>query len=596
MEDRLVRTERIIAGARLVLALAGINLVVLVSGGAVFQSNGAYTAVILYLLYAIAILWLVNRNQIPVGRVGVITQTVDSLWFSVILLYTQGEQSPFLLYYVFSLITASFRWGFKETLLVNTVNVAMYAGVHIATVSRNLQFHEFLVRPTYLYVLACLLGYLGEHQKRLHKRLLLLTELSRSIGGKGSFARMLEDFLQQLRTLFQAEQCVIVFQERESHRTILNKTGKECQDHTCQIVELRPQETQLLLPPHQDWGYLVNPRTRLSAILGWKEVAVYNFETQRPETSLFQPSRPLISILDARSLLSAPIVFNDQSRGRVYLINRVKGYFSNTDLQFLRLIITQVAPLMENYRLLKNMQAMTVLEEKNRIARDLHDGLVQSLATLDLRLEVCRRLIGSAPTALESELADLQSLVKTEQAELRDYMRRLRTSTYPDKDLLEAIQKLADSVEKESGLTVQVSFDLGQINLPQDLSTELYQIIHEALTNVRKHAEARQVTVRLDLGESSLNLSIADDGKGFPEGLAGSGISPTPWSIAERARALSGTLTVNSVPGHGSALHVQIPFEHETGEMVDSRGEWDSHITGRDREGSEPGADQVRLC
>ncbi|HVN79949.1 MAG TPA: GAF domain-containing sensor histidine kinase [Terriglobia bacterium] len=596
MEDRLVRTERIIAGARLVLALAGINLVVLISGGAVIQSNGAYTAVILYLLYAIAILWLVDRNQIPIGWVGVITQTVDSLWFSIILLYTQGEQSPFLLYYVFSLITASFRWGFKETLLVNTVNVAMYAGVHIATISRNLQFHEFLVRPTYLYVLACLLGYLGEHQKRLHSRLLLLTELSRSIGGKGSFARMLEDLMHRLRKLFQAEQCVIVLHDRENRRIVLNKTGNESPDHACHVVELRPHEAELLLPPHQDWGYLVNPRIRLSAILGWKEVEVYNFETQRPETSLFQPLQALISILDARSLLSAPIVFNDRSRGRVYLINRVKGYFSNTDLQFLRLIITQVAPLMENYRLLRNMQAMTILEEKNRIARDLHDGLVQSLATLDLRLEVCRRLIDCAPTALERELADLQILVKAEHSELRDYMRRLRTSTYPDKDLLEAVQKLADSVEKESGLAVQVSFDPSQLTLPQGLSTELYQIIHEGLTNVRKHAEARKVTVCLNQGETCLLLSITDDGKGFPEAPTGSGIPRTPWSIAERARSLSGTLTVNSVPGHGSTLQIQIPFEHETGATADQTERWNSPIMAQSGEDSKPGTDQVRLC
>src|SRR3974377_1227240 len=111
-------------------------------------------------------------------------------------------------------------------------------------------------------------------------------------------------------------------------------------------------------------------------------------------------------------------------------------------------------------------------------------------------------------------------------------MRRLRTSTYPDKDLFVAVQKLARSLEREAGLVVRVSFHQEGIDLPQQTSTELYQIVHEALTNVRKHAEARQVSVRLDRNEGWLHLVITDDGKGFPTSLADGGVAHPPWSIA----------------------------------------------------------------
>src|SRR5438093_2252664 len=166
MEDRSYRTERIIAGARLVLSIVAIELILVDPSRVEQQSNEAYSAVALYFLYALAVTWIVDRNLMTVSRIGFYTQAADTLWFPIILVYTQGENSPFFLYYVFSLITASFRWGFKETFFVNTANVGMYVIVHFATARGNLSFYEFLVRPTYLYVLACLIGYLGEHQKR----------------------------------------------------------------------------------------------------------------------------------------------------------------------------------------------------------------------------------------------------------------------------------------------------------------------------------------------------------------------------------------------------------------------------------------------
>ena len=125
MDEKTVRTERIIAGARLVLAIAAIGLVLLYPNPVDPESGTAYSVVVLYFLYAFAVVWIVDRNLMRVDRLGFGTQVVDTLWFPLILLRTQGENSPFFLYYVFSLITASFRWGFKETLFVNTANVGM---------------------------------------------------------------------------------------------------------------------------------------------------------------------------------------------------------------------------------------------------------------------------------------------------------------------------------------------------------------------------------------------------------------------------------------------------------------------------------------
>jgi len=246
-------------------------------------------------------------------------------------------------------------------------------------------------------------------------------------------------------------------------------------------------------------------------------------------------------------------------------VNRVRERFTHSDLQYLRLIVSQVGPLIENYRLLKRMQTLSVLEEKNRIARDLHDGLVQSLASLDLRIEVCRKLSCESSQELRNELRELQRIVRSEHSELRNYMKRLRTPCVASHKLAEALKGYVQEFERQNGLEVSLCIEPEELDLPRQVSSEIYQIIHEGLTNIKKHAAARQVLIKLNRDDTTANLMISDDGCGFPRkvGLSGKPISGQPWSIYERTRALSGTLEVDSSPGKGSSLHIRIPIAVE---------------------------------
>src|SRR5437867_3035356 len=564
MEDRFYRTERIIAGARLILAIAAIELFLSEPSQTFQQPNVAYSVVALYLLYAIAVIWIVDRNLIKVNHVGFYTQAADTLWFPIILLHTQGENSPFFLFYIFSLITTGFRWGFRETLFVNTANVGMYVIVHFATAASDFSFYRFLIRPTYLYVLACLIGYLGEHQKRAQKQLLMLAELSRSIRIKDRFSKILEELMEKVRNLFQVEQCILVVNEGD--RFYLLKQGdRQKKVNSYRIVELRSDDIEFLVAPRQNWGYWVNPRNKLARIFGWKDILVYDFDAQRTVSQVFQPDKRLISMFEMDSVLSVPVFFNEQFKGRVYLVKKLDEGFSNSDLQYLKLIVSYVGPLIENYRLLKRMQTLSVLEEKNRIARDLHDGLVQSLASLDLRIEVCRKLSQESPQEVRNELTELQKIVRSEHSELRDYMKRLRTPCVASHELVEALRGYVQEFEKENGLSVSLCIEPEKLDLPRRVSSEIYQIVHEGLTNIKKHAAAQQVLIKLNRDDAAASLMISDDGRGFP--LRGKSrdkpISNQPWSIYERTRALSGSLIVESSPGKGSTLHIRIPIYFE---------------------------------
>jgi|GEM_PF-1010954 len=566
MTGQAVPTERIIAGARLVLAIAAIGLGWVSQNESALSVSPAHTTLFLYFAYALMVVAVVDRGLIRLERLAFITQFADTLWFPLILVRTQGDNSPFFLYYVFSLITASFRWGFRGTLFVNTANVGIYLLVHLATLSSEFSFHSFMVRPTYLYVLACLIGYLAEHQRRSQKQLVWLAEMSGNLSVRSRFPRLLDECMNRVRTLFRAEQCVLVTEEERTHKIVVRKVGEGARRGPYQLSGMSSRELDFLLAPRGQMGYLVNPHKWVARIFGLKDVMSYDFEAQRIVWDGFQPEPRLAILFEMESMLSVPVYLGGAFRGRLYLVNRSRENFTIRELQFLRLIVSQLAPLLDNFRLLQHMQKLSLLEEKNRIARDLHDGLLQSLAGLDLRLAACRKLFSDAPGEIRLELEALQRLIRDEHLKLRDYMKRLRTPSFADDELPDALRDYVAAFERQNAIRVQLLIPGGGVRMSRSANRELYQIIQEALTNVRKHAAASQVRIKIEQDDSAIRVQVEDNGRGFSAEANGAEEPQfrKPWSIAERTRTLNGSLEVESKPGRGTVLSIAIPAEDKT--------------------------------
>lgn len=141
-------------------------------------------------------------------------------------------------------------------------------------------------------------------------------------------------------------------------------------------------------------------------------------------------------------------------------------------------------------------------------------------------------------------------------------MRRLRTPSFDGEELEKAIRSYVKAYQRENNLKVKVSVPNSPLRLPRKVSREFYQIIHEALTNVRKHSGAKHVLVELIQKEDLFSLVVSDDGHGFSahsnEDRKGKGV---PWSISERANALQGSTLVESTPGQGCRLTISIPMQ-----------------------------------
>jgi two-component system sensor histidine kinase UhpB len=192
-------------------------------------------------------------------------------------------------------------------------------------------------------------------------------------------------------------------------------------------------------------------------------------------------------------------------------------------------------------------------EERARVARDLHDEVNQSLTGLLLRLEAAR---SAAPPQLEPELAETKALANQAMRELLSLARQLRPTALDDLGLAAAIAGLVERLgEGEIEGTIEVGGDFA--DLSDDVGLVVYRVAQEALSNAARHAGAAHVAVALRRGAAGVELTVADDGRGFAfaESERGLGIG----GMRERALLVGGELTIESRPGAGTTVHLTVP-------------------------------------
>ncbi|MGH9672832.1 MAG: sensor histidine kinase [Bryobacteraceae bacterium] len=202
--------------------------------------------------------------------------------------------------------------------------------------------------------------------------------------------------------------------------------------------------------------------------------------------------------------------------------------------------------------------------ERERIASDFHDGPLQSFMSLQVRLEVVRKMLDRDAKKGFEELKQLQELMRSEVADLRAFVRGLRPAETAPAPIPATLSRFLKAFEADTGIDVTFAAG-GAIEGPEPATApEVLQIVQEALHNVRKHSAASRVSVSLDKDGDRLLIDIGDNGKGFPFSGAYSLqeldlLRLGPLSIRRRVAALKGDLTLESRPGHGSSLKIRIP-------------------------------------
>jgi signal transduction histidine kinase len=202
--------------------------------------------------------------------------------------------------------------------------------------------------------------------------------------------------------------------------------------------------------------------------------------------------------------------------------------------------------------------------ERARVARELHDGLIQSLIGLEMQVDVWRRDPDAADGAAASRLAQIQEALRKEVLDLRDLIEQMKPPSIESTQILAYLAEQVDRFERRSGITAHFVSEVDELTLSPRVCGEIARIIQEALVNVRKHSGARNVLVRVSAPNGYWKFEVDDDGQGFAfAGRHSQADLDTgrkgPVVIKERVRAIGGSLAVESAPGQGSRVEVWLP-------------------------------------
>ncbi|MGB7604742.1 MAG: sensor histidine kinase [Lutisporaceae bacterium] len=207
-------------------------------------------------------------------------------------------------------------------------------------------------------------------------------------------------------------------------------------------------------------------------------------------------------------------------------------------------------------------------EERKRVAREIHDGPAQIMANLVIKSELCERLIDKNPDQVKLELNALKDLARVSLKDIRKIIYDLRPMSLDDLGLIPTVQRFIANYIEETEQNVEMFVFGNVITLNPIVELAAFRLIQESLNNVRKHAKARNISVKLEFKEDSIKLVIRDDGKGFDKGNAKSRDLDGGYgllSMKERVELLNGKLEVASIPGKGTKIFASIPLQINEG-------------------------------
>ena len=276
------------------------------------------------------------------------------------------------------------------------------------------------------------------------------------------------------------------------------------------------------------------------------------------------PARFLRSLLDeqaslllegVQSWMWVPLAIKDRIIGAIGVAHAEPNYFTAHDADLALTVANQAAITMVNAELYEHAHTLAALQERQRLARNLHDAVNQSLFSAGLIAEVLPRLWERDPDEGRRSLQDLRRLTRGAQADMRLLLAELRPSTLTDADLGDLLQLLANALEGRTSIPIHLTV-AGEGKLPSEVQVVLYRLCQEGLSNIAKHAGASRVDIHLQYQQGGVELHIRDDGRGFdpeetPPGHYGLSM------MRERAAGIGAALSIISQPGHGAEIAIR---------------------------------------
>ena len=473
-------------------------------------------------------------------------------------MYVSPSAVPAWFPYLFVCFAAGIRWGLRPAFpLAGLLALALV----LLTAVKG-EIHWMRVAAWIGLVLATLaagagMAFLGDRSRRFAIENEFFSRITATMQVDQGLAECLRLMLDELGHAFHVEQALLVYRDADLERIF--------------VWRLKTGESERLLPENLPLtradGFLLDD---LDATICWNNVSgqgsgfAWDRRDRRRLKSIPRLPGTTLQELNIQSMMSVAFDQGGEPAGRLFLLNGT-DMFTPEDLLWFERIARHVSPSLENVFLLRHLRARAIEGERSRISRDLHDGILQTLLSIEIQLDVLRRRVVASPEQAVSSLANLQQTVRNESAELRHMVTDMRPLRVQSADLVDLMSGFAERFRNESPLALDLLIDSVELHAPDRVCRELFQIYREALNNIKKHAKASHVVVKLSQDDSRLVLVVDDNGEGFSFAGKFTGdeldrLRLGPISIKERTRTVGGVLTVESNPGHGARLTIEIPL------------------------------------
>ncbi len=552
---------RLIAGMRVVLGTSALLVLLMEPIRSARWATPTYVALALYSLYGLLVYHLsVRRNPVVAHK---LIPWLDLLWYLPLIAFTSNTTSLFYYFFFFSIIVASFSWGLNDGLRLTLASAVLYTIISVLRfpAGRQIELNRLLLAPIALLIFGYIISRWGGYHTELKNRLKLLKEVTIFSNPRFGIDRTIKAILESVRAFYDAEACLLVIPgkpgDAESYQ--MYRVARGIYPSRSAPPEIGREAAAQFLSPSLDYA-VIYQKNRSS------QTRLFDIKTRVFSETNSTDADKVAGMLDAQRYLSVPVYYRHQAVGRLYIING-PNKIDSPEMEFMLQLMDHVTPVMENIRLIDNLASDAAEQERRRIAHDIHDSVIQPYLGLQFGLSALDQKLEAGNTGIRENVQELLELTNHELAELRRFVWGLRANEERMDILLPAIERYAERFSMVTGIKVDVEA-YGKVKVNDRLAAELFQIVAEGLSNIRRHAFCRDARVEISCKETSLLLQIknsrprAGGGNSEVERVDGSdGIrSFRPHSIAERAASLGGDTQVFVDEKDYTVVSVGIPL------------------------------------
>jgi signal transduction histidine kinase len=514
-------SARVIALGRLLLATLFLLAILIDVSQPAKAPTMTYALLGAYVAFAAVLVFVTWNNWWLEARLAGPAHAVDILLFVLLVFVTEGYTSPYFIFFVFVLLSAAIRWGWRETTLTAILLTMLYLGTGLLAADRGTNFDtaRFVVRTAQLVIVSLILIWFGTNQWRARFAIQSRELLSEPSLDKSPLETALAAAMKDVG----ARGGALVWRDtqRRNARAIAIRDGEKRDLKLKRRVLDGNASGPFLYDTARHRGLRRDPERNLrpidpSAAIGQETVAAI-----RPSEGLALPLQL------------------DEGDGLMFL-EQVPN-LSTDHIDLANQIAADVTAHIQRHALLKAVEDNAEARSRLVLARDLHDSVVQFLAGAAFRIEAMKRS-EAAGAPLEQGLNELKQLMMQEQGELRSFITALRSG--PEVTLAELVrdlQLLAERLSKQWAIDCSFSGEEGDMPIPTRVHLDAHQVVREAVANAVRHAGAKSVQIAFEADGEALRIDLVNDGAEYPR--FGDRFEP-PQSLRERVEQSGGKVEI----------------------------------------------------